>query len=804
MAQRAIWTTYIGLWVQSVIHAFWGLLSLVILVIGLLVLGAFDRLSLDALWFTGLGSLAMLIASLVWGWVQFRRPTLQQAIHLIDEGLSDRPFTAIQDPDFAKIRHTDDPSVAFLWARHRDQMQAKVARAVPVLLPINLMRRDPFALRYVAILVFVTGGLFGSLERMREVGAPMGAAGATALGPAWEAWITPPAYTKQTALYLNDLTERDTLVVMKDSAVQIRLYGQTGDHLIEETVSARTDAPAASAMVQDFKVMRQGDLVIAGDQGAAWSIQLQMDDAPVVQVFQPYEADFFGQSTLNYSVRDDFGATKISGTIALDLGRVDRLFGLAADPDFDRVAEFDLPLPLTGKADDFQDVWIDDHSQSPMVHLPVVLTITARDAIDQAGQASMRDIMLPGRRFFDPLAAALIEVRRDLLWSLQNSKRAARMIRAITYDPQGAFRSDTDYLRLRYILRQIEQFQDSDLMDEKRTEIAQALWDLALSIEEGDVNDALDRMRKAQDRLSQAMKNGASQPEIEKLMQELRQANENYIRQLRQQAERDQKSQNQDMAQNSPQDQMQMNQSDLQKMMDRIQELMEQGRMAEAQQALEELQQIMENMQVAEGQSGEQGQDDALGGLSDTLREQQDLSDDAFRNLQNQDGDGQGTQDLANRQQDLRDQLENNRRSLPNLNSEEAQRAERSLDQAERSMRQAEDALRQDDLGRAIENQADAMEALREGIRDMDRALAQSQNPENGQGMAENDSDQQRDPLGRPQGRDGNAGTADANQKVEDIARQAEEVLNEIRRRAGDVDRPQSELNYLRRLLELF
>jgi peptidoglycan hydrolase CwlO-like protein len=58
--------------------------------------------------------------------------------------------------------------------------------------------------------------------------------------------------------------------------------------------------------------------------------------------------------------------------------------------------------------------------------------------------------------------------------------------------------------------------------------------------------------------------------------------------------------------------------------------------------------------------------------------------------------------------------------------------------------------------------------------------------------------------LGRPQGRDGNAGTADANQKVEDIARQAEEVLNEIRRRAGDVDRPQSELNYLRRLLELF
>jgi len=74
--------------------------------------------------------------------------------------------------------------------------------------------------------------------------------------------------------------------------------------------------------------------------------------------------------------------------------------------------------------------------------------------------------------------------------------------------------------------------------------------------------------------------------------------------------------------------------------MDRIQELMEQGRMAEAEQALDQLREMMENMRVTQGQgqgqSGESQGQQSLDGLSDTLRDQQGLSDDAFRDLQEQ------------------------------------------------------------------------------------------------------------------------------------------------------------------------
>ena len=169
---------------------------------------------------------------------------------------------------------------------------------------------------------------------------------------------------------------------------------------------------------------------------------------------------------------------------------------------------------------------------------------------------------------------------------------------------------------------------------ERRDQIAEAMWELAVLIEDGDIGDALARMQQAQERLSEAMRNGASEDEIAELMQELRDATQDYLRQKMQQAQRDE-----DQGLDSPQQDrnaMELSQQDLQDMMDRIQELMEQGRMAEAQQALQEFQELMENLQMAErGQGGSEGQE-AMEGLADTLREQQGLSDQAFRDLQEQ------------------------------------------------------------------------------------------------------------------------------------------------------------------------
>ena len=61
--------------------------------------------------------------------------------------------------------------------------------------------------------------------------------------------------------------------------------------------------------------------------------------------------------------------------------------------------------------------------------MTVVLSVL--DASEQQAETAPRGIVLPGRRFFDPLAAAIIEQRRDLLWSKGNATRIGQILRAV-------------------------------------------------------------------------------------------------------------------------------------------------------------------------------------------------------------------------------------------------------------------------------------------------------------------------------------------------------------------------------------
>ena len=432
------------------------------------------------------------------------------------------------------------------------------------------------------------------------------------------------------------------------------------------------------------------------------------------------------------------------------------------------------------------------------------------------------------------------------------------MIRTLTHRPEGLFRGYGDYLRLRTILRRLESYTvDGAIPEPRQEEIAAALWDLAVQLEEGDVGDALERMQRAQERLSQAMRDGASDQEIARLMQELREATQDYMRQLSRQAEA-----NGEMMDpgDMPEDMMTLSQDDLQAMMDRIQELMEQGRMAEAEQALREFQEMMENMRMTRSQQGQgQGNEgrEAMEGLAETLREQQGLSDQAFRDLQEQfnpgarsgesqgnegrdgglgrgqshqggqggdQGDGQGGEgadsrnpdgqggngreqpgqggSLADRQQALRQQLQQQREGLPYLGGEAGESAREALDRAGRAMEGAEDALRGGDNAEAIDRQSDAMEALREGMRSLGEALAQQQQPgqQNGQQPSANAQGERLDPLGR-----NNGSINDGGKVGEGTAyRRAWDLLEDIRRRAGERERSDRERSYLQRLLDRF
>ncbi|SFK83796.1 TIGR02302 family protein [Shimia haliotis] len=842
--------TRLGLLAETLTRAFWPVWTILFACAAAVMMGALDVLPFEISWAAGfLAVLASCWFAAV-GIRQMRWPSREDAISRLDATLPGRPIQALRDDP--AIGRKDDGSQA-IWQAHQDRMAQRTAEARAIAPDLRLSRFDPFGLRYIATLLLLIGLLFGSVARVGDIKelASGDAASGLAAGPTWEGWIEPPAYTGKPTLYLNDQPIGD-LEIAEGSTILLRLYGEVGALTVAETVSGRVgEIPSAAEPEQSFVATQDGTLEIGGAGDAKWRVILTKDRAPEVAITGQADTSARGEMTLPFEVFDDYEVVGGTARIELDLAHVDRRYGLTAEPDSREPIDVPLPLPIAGDRSAFEETLIEDFSQHVWAHLPVTVTLTAQDAAGQEGQSITLPIDLPARGFFDPLAAAVIEMRRDLLWSKENAPRVAQVMRALSHNPvDGIFKRETDYLRTRAILRRLEAFNAYGLSDEKRDELADALWELALNLEDGNLGNALERLQQAQDRLAEAMKNGASDSEIERLMQELREATEDYMREL---ARRNQQEGEQSGDQQQAQNSMQMDQDDLQRMMDRIQELMEQGRMAEAQQALEELQRMLENMQVTQGPSQSGEGDQAMQGLSDTLREQQGLSDEAFRELQEQfnpnaqagqsgenegfsGGEGRGTahdgtggegqgegeaegegqansgqsgqqggesedMGLGDRQQALRQELDRQMRNLPGGGSPEGDDARESLGRAGEAMDGAEEALRQDDLATAIDRQAEAMDALRDGMRSLGEALAQEQQGSQGNTQAQGEN---RDPLGRSQGNRGAAGTDDGLLQGEDVYRQARRLLDEIRRRAGEAERPEVERNYLERLLDRF
>ena len=837
--------TRIGMAAENAVRCFWPVWTIGFVCLAPLMMGWQDLLPIGAVWaFAGAGSVAFL-AALLWGLRRFRMPTMAAALARVDAAMPGRPIAAVAD---VQAIGASDPASIAVWQAHVARMAERTKSARAVEPDLRIADRDPYGLRFIAVLFFVTALLFGSFLRVASVGDMVtGPSAAMASGPIWEGWVEPPAYTGRPSLYLNDIPA-GPLRVPAGSKVTLRVYGDDGGLSLIEDVSGRGEQAIALADgQQQFEITYSGTLALDGENGRRWLVTAMADEPPFVTLTDPITADAMGEMSQPFRATDDYGIESGSATITLDLAAVERVYGLATDPDPIDPLVLDLPMPFTGDRSAFDAFLVENLSEHPLANLPVTLQLAVTDAAGQTTTTAPEPLILPGRRFFQPFARAVIEQRRDLMWSRGNARRVGQILRAVSHRPEDIFTSETMYLRLRTIIRRMDNIALVGMDDDAQAEIVTALWDLAIQLEDGRLADARERLRRAQERLEQAMRNGASDAEIAELMQELREATNDYMRMLAEQAEPGDGTDQADNSENS----MEMSMNDLQAMMDRIEELMQQGRMEEAQALMEELNRLMENMRVTQGEGGDgpstPGQQ-SMQDLAETLRDQQDLSDDAFRELQEgfnqgqqgeqpgpqpgqqpgqqpgeggqQDGQqgqgdqqgegGQGSggdqQSLDQRQQALRQELQRQRDGLPNLSGDAGEAARDSLDRAEDAMEGAEDALRGGDLSGAIDQQAEALDALRNGMRALGQAMAEGQSGAQGeQGQAAGRAEPgQRDPLGRDTGATGQMGTDQNLLGGLDINRRAAELLDEIRRRSSEQDRPEVERDYLRRLLGQF
>jgi uncharacterized protein (TIGR02302 family) len=285
-----------------------------------------------------------------------------------------------------------------------------------------------------------------------------------------------------------------------------------------------------------------------------------------------------------------------------------------------------------------------------------------------------------------------------------------------------------------------------------------------------------------------------------------------------------------------------LSQQDLQKMIDRMEQLARSGAKDAARAMLDQLQQMLENLQTARPGQMDDGDDDmmsALDELGDMIREQQRLRDRTFRegqdnrrqqrqqgrNQQGQQGQqGQRGQqgdrnfgELQQNQQALRDRLNKlmeqlKQKGLGQQQGEgQPQQGEggENLDQlgeAGSAMGEAEGSLGEGNADSAVDSQGRALDAMRKGAQSlaqqMQQQMGQGPGQPGGPGRGRAQRDSEYDPLGRQMHR--GRGLDDSTVKVpmEADVQRARRILEELRKRFGETMRPQLELDYIERLLK--
>jgi uncharacterized protein (TIGR02302 family) len=799
-----------------------------------------------------------------------RIPTESEGLARLEHysGYRHRPLLTLQDA----LPAGADAAATALWTAHRARAEATISQLNAGLPAPGVDRADRYALRVVvALMLFV--GFFAAgdarYERIRAAFRPLNHR--TTIEARLDAWVTPPDYTGKPAILLTadagpPLDADGSIRVPQGSVLAIRSSGATPGEEIHASLkeagsdatkqlvakAATTETPGQSALSAtagkpgataelELKLAAASEITVTRGTSslARWRFSITPDTAPTIRFVGQPEPQASGTLKLAYEVGDAYGVVEAEAHFEPSPESFPVTSNAATVRPLVTPPDFALSLPAghakSGQATSFRDL-----TSHAWAGGKVKVTLVARNEAGLEGRSETKTIVLPTRTFSKPLARALVEQRRILALDANRQPQVNDAFDALLIAPEHFYDSSAIYLGVSKIYRDLLNART----DDELRDVAAFMWDVALGIEDGNLTQAEKAVRDAEEALRKALDNGATDAEVAKLTQALRDALDKYMRELAEAARK-----NPGLKRPPSPNQQVLREQDLKRMLDRIENLAKTGSRDAAREMLSQMQRMLENLQNADG--GSQGDDqqsegnDALDKLGDMIQRQQQLMDKTHRLDRNGDPNfqpngrrsenappmtdaerEQALKDLQKGEDDLRQALKEFRDKLalqglgkkspkpkpgqgaPDQNGKTPGGSEPGLSDQEGpfgragdAMGDAKDALGDGSAGDAVDAQGRAIDQLRDGAKKLIDEMAQNQGRSNGVSVGDRNQSQGEDPLGRPRR---NGGPQDSNSvKVPDEidTQRARQVLEDIRRRLSEPMRPALELDYLQRLL---
>lgn len=712
--------------------------------------------------------------------------------------LENQPLEALYD---RPVNNGDSAFVKALWAEHQRRMAAQLDFLQSGSPDTRIARFDPLALRALVVLFTVTAFAYsfglsgGRLSDLFDFSAPVDLSTMRV-----DAWVTPPIYTGEAPIYLTESNLKDAKVP-EGSKVTVRVVdGGDATLRLSENETGKTSNIAALGKDEAIKgnsrtfetvLASSGDLTLkTRHYDRNWHFDVVADRAPTIRLSKEPGRILNGSLELNYVLDDDYGVEKAY----VEITPTSKIKG-TGHPLYDAPA-INLLIPRGGKgnARTVQDV-----STHPWAGSEVRLILVAEDGAGHIGKSETRTLTLPQRNFGNPLARAVVEQRRLLALDTLSRNRVLDMVSALTLRPDETINNFTHYLALRSIWTRLHLAETDDALKD----VANLMWQTAVGIEGDAVNQAEKNLKAAQAALRDALRNGASPQEIERLTDALRQAMNDYITALAEQ------EQNDGLSQKPSNNAQNLSPDELAEKLKQLEDMAKLGNRSAAEQLLSELEQLMDNLQVRGGNDGSgQAQNQTeemqkqLDRLGDLMRKQQETLNDTHK-LEDERGRGEKTpeeyrknlDDLKKRQDELQQELKKFQKDL----ADKGFKSGEGLKGADNKMGKSGQALEQGEAGSSADQQSQALDAMRDGAKDLMKEMQEAMK-KNGE-AGNNDNEAAKDPLGRKLGSAGHQAEKNGLPQETDMQR-ARRILDEIRKKLGQSALPDSEKDYLERLLK--
>jgi uncharacterized protein (TIGR02302 family) len=814
------------------------------------VIGFFVALSWTGVWlgaptFLRILGVAAFIGALVAALTRLRDfswPSAGQARDALDAGDSDAPAATLADA----LANSGDPRTQGLWRLHQRRAEQLAARLQPIVPSPKLWTIDRNALGALAVLVLCATGLLAGPEKYARVAAafdwrwrPADSAPSRV-----DAWIDPPGYTGKPPIVLSlqkageapgpiSAPVGSIIVVRAANATDLRVTTQGA---IEVAIEAAPAANGADSAAKERRFALRGDGSLTIGRGASdvgkFALRAIPDLPPRITALGPPQTNLRGTFVLSYRIEDDYGA-RDAQVAAKPPGESARNARALVPPPG---GSLDLPAGPGGLGEGRTTL---DWSDSPYAGAPVDLVFSVHDEGGGEGQAVLRNYVLPGKLFKNPLALALTEQRRILALDAAQRDRVLAAIDALMIAPD-IFTPDTSiYLGLRFVHDSLRHARN----DAELVAVVDFLWEMALRIEDGDSSQAERDLRAAEQALREALKRGASPEEIAKLTEQMKKALDQYLNALQDKAAKDKAAKNDKGSESETGEGQSITPKDLKSMLDQLAEAAKDGDKDAAMELLDRMRDMLENLKTAEQseRSNQAAQNRrTMRDIDNLMREQQKLRDDTFSQDRGnekgadqqpgeedaQDAQGGSPRDRAaqspgagkGKRQGQRGatpgeeggqpeqgelgqrqgELEKKLNSLRKRAEGGAGKKSEGLAEAEEGMKQAEQALKQGDNESALDAQGRALEGLRKGAAE----IAQ-QGGENGPSDDQEQAGEKNGQGLKGQNGEGRFGRANKQNNIDATAAQkARKVLEELRRRLSDPSRAREELDYLERLIK--